>query len=253
MNHMDEGLLQAYVDDELPGEERTTVERHLGDCLACRAELRELRSASDAFSAGLLLLERAQPEARKYAVMTPRSGRARGSWGLSMLPRAAVLVLALGTAASAMVPGSPLYRWLRPAREVASVERAVPAATTAEEPVTTAVAPAPEAGISIEPLDGAVEVVLSAAPELRIRASIAESGRAGVFATGAAAAARFDAAPGRIVVTGADAGELRIEMPRAATTTVTVNGRRYLRAEGGQINLSAPADARGETEVVFHP
>ena len=228
MNHMDEGLLQAYVDGELPGEERTTVERHLGDCLTCRAELRELRSASEAFSAALGLLERPSPEARKYAVMMPRSGRARGWWGRSMLPRAAVLVLGLGTAASAMVPGTPLHRWLRPTPEVATVQRAAPAA--AEAPVAAATAAAPEAGISIEPLDGVVEVLLTAAPELRIRASIAESPRAGVFATGAAAGARFDAAPGRIVVTGADAGELRIELPRSAVTTVSVNGRLYLRA-----------------------
>ena len=34
MNHLDDGLLQAYVDGELPGEERGAVERHLGGYFA---------------------------------------------------------------------------------------------------------------------------------------------------------------------------------------------------------------------------
>jgi hypothetical protein len=251
MNHMDEGLLQAYVDDELPGEERVSVERHLGDCLTCRSELRDLRSAAAELTRGLLLLETAGPRARQYAVISPRTKPARGSWGLSMLPRAAVLVLGLGTAAAAMVPGSPLYRWLRPTPEVAQVQRTAPIPAAAPAPMATAAAA--EAGVSIEPVNGEVLVALSAAPELSIRASLGESGRAGVFATGPAAEAHFETAPGRILVSGARAGELRIEMPRTAITTVTVNGRQYLRAEGGEINLSAPADARGASEVTFHP
>jgi hypothetical protein len=255
MNHMDEGLLQAYVDEELGGDERVTVERHLGDCLTCRAELRELRSAAEDLSRGLLLLDAPAPEARKYAVAEPRRPAKRGAWGLAALPRAAVLVLGLGTAAAAMVPGSPLYRWIHPEAQTAQVATAERAATTQPEAPTAAVtmaAPA-ESGVSIEPLDGEVRVVVRAASALRIRASIGDSPRAGVFATGPAADARFDAAPGRIEITGADSGELRVEMPRAAATTIVVNGRDYLRAANGQIHLSAPAEARAETEVVFHP
>src|SRR5687768_1049607 len=114
MSHVDEGRLQAYVDEELPGEDRLGVERHLGGCLTCRAELRELRSAAADLSRGLRLVDGAGPAVARDAVVVPSRG-APGGWGISALPRAAALVLALGSAAAAMVPGSPLYRWIRPA------------------------------------------------------------------------------------------------------------------------------------------
>lgn len=256
MNHMDEGLLQAYADEELAGHARTTVEGHLGTCLSCHAELDELRSASEELTRGLLLLSDPQAEIDQYAVGWPRRPGAKRLTRMAALPRAAVLVLALGTAAAAMIPGSPVYRLINPAPRAAQVESAAP--PSAAQPIATstaaaaAAAPA-EAGVSIEPLNGEVRVVLRAGSELRVRASIASSPRAGVFATGAAAQARFDASPGRIEVTGAESGDLRIEMPRGAVTTVMVNGRDYLRSNDGEIQLFAPADSRADAEVTFHP
>ena len=42
MNHPSETMLQAYLDDELPGEQRRAVEAHLEACSNCQERLAEL-------------------------------------------------------------------------------------------------------------------------------------------------------------------------------------------------------------------
>jgi hypothetical protein len=254
MNHLDEGQLQAYIDDELSSDECASVDCHLRECLSCRAELRDLRSLASELTSALAILDRPTP------VVTSVGGGARVArpsvWRgrLAALPRAAVLVFGVAVGASAMIPGSPLHRLITsepaPQGPVDVPRQEVAARTTAavEEFV-------PEAGVSIEPLDGAVRVVLrGASPDVRVNASLSAAGRASVLARGPAAAARFETAPGRIVVEGAEAGELRIELPLAATVaTVEVNGREYLRKVGEQLHLLVPAHDRNGTEVIFHP
>ncbi|HYK11255.1 MAG TPA: zf-HC2 domain-containing protein [Gemmatimonadales bacterium] len=43
VSHVDEGTLHAYLDGELPGDERTRLEAHLAECAACRDRLTEER------------------------------------------------------------------------------------------------------------------------------------------------------------------------------------------------------------------
>jgi hypothetical protein len=254
MNHLDEGLLQAYADDELLGPELGSVELHLEDCLACRAELRDLRGLGEALTRALSLLDHppvAEPAAGT-AVAAPRS---RPGWRrrFAALPRAAVLVFGVAVGASAMIPGWPLHRLISPEE---SVERT--AAAPRQEPVALA-APVEEfvaeTGVSIEPVDGEVRVVLrQASSDLKVRASLSPGPRASVFVSGPAADARFETAPGRIVVEGLGSGELRIELPNTArTATVEVNGREYLRKRGDQLHLLAPVDDWNGTEVNFRP
>ena len=262
MNHTNEGLLQAHLDGELDGDARLAVDAHLRECLACRGEMRELREMSRELSGALLLLEApSAPEARAYTVSFPKQ-RAPRVWtrGAGALPRAAALVLLATGAASAMIPGWPLHDLLRGERDPVEIAVAPPpvATTTMSAPAEAERAPraaAPEAGVSIEPVDGAVMVVVrDADPQLRIRALLSESGRAGVYATGGASAARFETGPGRIEVVGTGTGDLRIEIPRdARSATVVVNGRDYLVKEGDQLPLTGPAGERAGAEVSFTP
>ena len=88
MSHVDEGVLHAYLDAELPAAERAELERHLADCAACKARLEEERLLIH--RAGEVL-ELAQPpviRARKrswWQVRTPVA------WAASI-----ILALALG-------------------------------------------------------------------------------------------------------------------------------------------------------------
>jgi hypothetical protein len=154
-----------------------------------------------------------------------------------------------------MIPGSPLRELLRPGPEPVEVAATATRAAPAVEPAPPVEMVAPETGLSIEPVDGVVTVVLrDADPGLRIRALLSESPRAGVFATGAATSARFDTGPGRIEVVGIGAGDLRVEIPRdARSATVAVNGRDYLVKEGDELRLTASAGGRAGAEVEFRP
>src|SRR5690606_30227745 len=155
----------------------------------------------------------------------------RSGWGLA---RAATLVFGFAAAASATIPGSPVRGWLggllSPEPELAAVSAPEAARAPAAEPMAASVEAAAEAGISVLPEQGEVRSVpRDASPELTIRAVLVDHPRAGVWASGEAASARFGSGAGRIEVEGAGPGELRIELPRAAyDAIVVVNGTPYL-------------------------
>lgn len=245
--HVNEGRLQTYADGELPYAESAEVEFHLGACVACRAESARLRELSSDFSEAM---DHLVPAVRSAVFAPADTRRPQHAERLRRaLPRAAIFLVGVAAAASASVPGSPVRHWLegavtRPAR-VAPMS-AHPA------PVAAPVA-APEAGVSVDPLNGAVRVTLRGArDDLLVRAEIVEGPRAGVYATGDAVSARFRTAPGSIEVDGIGEGGLRVELPRAAlSATVSVNGREYLRKEGDQLRLSMPAAGRSATAVTF--
>jgi hypothetical protein len=166
------------------------------------------------------------------------------------LPRAAVFLVGVAAAAAAAVPGSPVRGWVEELRAPeAPVARTLPPQRAAPPRPD----PAPEAGVSVEPLDGAVRVALrGAADEVLVRAEVVEGPRAGVYAIGPAATARFRTAPGAIEVDGVQGGELRIELPRAArSASVTVNGREYVRKEADQLRLSVPSADRSPSAITF--
>lgn len=247
--HIDEGRLQALIDDELRLDERHRLEMHLSGCDACRAELQALRELSGRFAAAMADLPRLPRRASGLARVGAGSRSARLR---RMLPRAAVFLVFVGAAASATIPGSPVRRWLGiergPAvaatRDTGDAVQELPGPVAVDEP-----APPMEAGVSVEAADGAVEIVLrDAGGDLTVRALLVDGTRAGVYARGDASSSRFLTGAGRIEVVSPRAGELRIELPReAALITVVVNGREYLRKQDGRLDLrvgeaDAPAD-----------
>jgi hypothetical protein len=57
MSHIDEGVLEAYLDGEIDEEERREVEHHLETCIECRERLVEVTTLSRSVSALLAELE----------------------------------------------------------------------------------------------------------------------------------------------------------------------------------------------------
>ncbi len=95
MSHVDDGALHAYLDGELSAVERSRVEGHLADCLACRERLEEER-ALIARAGELLAL--AAPPARDLPPFEDIRRPARLWWQVRMpLAWAATVVLALAT------------------------------------------------------------------------------------------------------------------------------------------------------------
>lgn len=249
MTHIDEGRLQGFLDGELHLDERRRTELHLQGCSLCQAELEEMRGRAAHFSAAMEVLDRA-PRGREHAVGWPQ--RSRWTAARRYLPRAAVLLLFAGAAASATVPGSPVRGWLE---ELAGSESAAPApegAAEAPQRGVAAVAERAEAGVSVAPVNGSVQVLVRGAAGVQVRAALVEGRHAGVYAFGEAADTRFLTGPGRIEVIGAAAGELRIEIPRAATTaSIRINEREVLRKNNGELNLGVSDPALESAGVTF--
>lgn len=251
-NHLDEGTLLTLVDGELPSPAAGVAERHLEACGECRLQLDEIRSAAAGFTAALATLDSPAPVVSDATVQAVRrrAREQRRPHGWADLRRAAVLVVGFAAVASATLPGSPVNRWVR---GLVQQEERVAAVETAPTATATDAGFVGEAGVSVLPEGGTVRVVLTGVtPALQVRARLTDEPRAGVFANGAAASARFSTAPGRIEVTGATAGELLIELPRAAVgATVEVDGRRYIAKQDDRLRLTIPtAESSGE-EVSF--
>lgn len=252
IGHVDEGMLQALLDDELPdGDERST-RVHLAACPTCRQRFEEVRESSHTLARALSLLDPAGNQPGVLAIQSAPSIRSRPSrWRGSGAARAAVMLLTFAAAASATVPGSPVRRWLIDAWESprAVALRTEPVATTA--PIAAG-AIADETGVSVPMASDRFEVVLSEVdPTLQVRARLVDSPRGAVYAVGAATDSRFATAPGVIQVSGSGAGELRVEIPReAASATIVVDGRTYLVKEGDQLRL-LPTDDAGSAEIIF--
>ncbi|MBX6363166.1 MAG: zf-HC2 domain-containing protein [Gemmatimonadetes bacterium] len=264
MTHVSEGVLQAFLDDELEPVERGAVAAHLLACPACRAELDRLRADAAVFSAALAALDVAPDlvAARRRIVPGPRvrigPQRSIASTTRRAAVRAAVLVLLGAAAASAAVPGSPVRRfvvnvWHEATRLVVGTperpRRPLP------PPVATAPAPppaeAPTAGVSVRPYEDRITVGLGALPaNARIRVRLVDGDRATVEASGAPRAPRFRTSPGRIEMDGA-ARDVRIEVPRSVENAiVVVNGRPYFQKSGNAVRFLAPADTAG-AEITF--
>jgi hypothetical protein len=151
------------------------------------------------------------------------------------------------------VPGTGVHEWVVQ-NVVPAKKPALPPRMHRAAPPVTPVAPTPEAspsGVSIHADGGAVRVVLSGiSKRVEVRARLVDGDLAGVLARGAAASgARFRTGPGKIEVTGAEAGVLEVQLPRSArAATVEVNGRTYVAKDGDALRVLAPASA-GEGPV----
>ena len=244
VQHIQETRLLAYLDDELDGSQRAAVAEHLLGCRSCAARLDGLRSASMALSEALASLDVAPPEAdfrtkRESEVSrgTPRAGRV--SW-----IKAAVLVLTVGGASAAAIPGSPVREWI-----VQSVDRMLGADERGEEQVPPAQPASDISGVAAKPLYGRIVVdLLDVTPGTTLRVRLVDGPEAAAWS----AAGRYRTGPGLIEVLGDGDGELRVDLPRdAVLAEVRVEGVPVSRViDSGLVSL-VPAAERTESELLF--
>jgi anti-sigma factor RsiW len=241
MAHIEEGILQAYLDDEVVA--RAELDSHLAQCTTCAAELDRLRAASELFASVIHAADTVASTPAAFAeVKAARRSTARQP-GVTVprvpLARAAMLLLGLAAAASATIPGSPVRAWISEALRSVGGSQQEEVAAPAVQPVPAPAIPnaSGAAAVSIEPVDGRVLVVLSgAAAQADVQVRIVQTERASVQVTDAAAQARFRTGAGRIEVIGIGSGNVMVEIPAAALEAVVeVDGRRIFEKNGDQI------------------
>jgi hypothetical protein len=251
MDHPEDGRLLALLDGELPEDAAARVRRHLSGCGRCRRTRDELERASGALGEALGALDVPPPDRDAGAVRSRAGARDAGADGTALsdgdgagaragralgrgaIWKAAVLVLTVGAAASAAVPGSPVREW------IAESTRRVAGAFTGEDRSDSS---GPEAslpaGVSIR-TEGPAEIAIddpAAGLRLRVRTSgdtlLAVAGRG----------ARYRAGDDRIDVAGPEGPELRIDLPPSVAVRVTVEGRLLLeQGDDGRLTVLSPA------------
>lgn len=237
MSHPDAGELLALHDEELEGSRAVEVTGHLERCEACRRELEALVVAARRFRDALPVVDEAAP----VPSLPHRSGgQRRRVW--VPLARAAVLLLVLAGAASAVIPGSPVREWVaalvRPAEREPSLPAVGPVAVPDPGPP---VAELP-ASISAPTREGEIHIsVTGFDPESSVRVRLVEEPEARVEVS-AGAQPRFRVGSGRIEVEGSGPAHLRVDLPRATTeATVEIDGRLAVLKRGGELQLLRPA------------
>lgn len=239
MTHVDDGVLMAYMDQELTPSARADTARHVLACPQCRERLDELEAAGQLLDGALALTDRPAPVERAHARLRSavHAGQPGGrSLFASPFVRAAGLILFVAAGASAAVPGSPVRNWIRSTL----VSRETRAAST--DPADRM------SGVSILPVDGRVAIAISdAAVGTRLRVRGVDGPRATVTVPEARRLPQFRTSPGRIDVVG-PTDEVLIDVPRAATDVhVTVNGDPYVAGDGGNLKAVVTAETRDGT------
>ena len=230
MTHVEEGVLQAYLDAEVTAGARADIDRHLHSCSTCAAELARMRNAAQLFTAALR-------DSDVVAPMLPAQARWAATRHLErMLPtpkprrafaRAAMFIVGLGAVASAAVPGSPVRGWISDALtrvgllDAPRTEQAPPPLPEPGPAVEEDVAESTT--LTIDVVAGRVRIVLkNVSDDAAVEVRVVESERALVEATGAAARARFRTGPGLLEVDGVAGGSVIVEIPRSATRAVVL-------------------------------
>lgn len=247
MTHIDDGTLQAFLDDELAPRDRANAAEHLLGCPRCQAEKDELVRAHSVFSDAVAILD---VEAPRRAAPVAGSGGSGGAPvpGKAARPRfsggpfikAASLILLLAAAASAAVPGSPVREWIVRAIEPAPVEEPAPVVEPAPAP---APAPAPvPAGVSLA-ADQRVDVILSGLEDAAIRLVETAGERVTVSALGARTDPSFRTAVGTLEVRDGVGGEIIVEWPASLMTArLVVDGELYAEKADGALRIHVPAE-----------
>ncbi len=240
--HLDEGTLQAFLDEELPAGERASAAEHMLVCEQCRGAHDDLRRAGALFSYAVSLLDGEAAPAAATAVGRGE-GRARRG-GIGSLVKAAGLILVVAAAASAGVPGSPVRVWVE--RIVARDDpepAAAPVDAPDEEPAPPVAMPV---GLAVVPSGDTLDIVLEDVSDVTIRLRRSGAEQATVSAAGSAVDPAFESGRGRIALRGASGGELIVELPETLTTArLLVNGRLYADVVHGRMEARVPAQERG--------
>jgi hypothetical protein len=261
MTHATEGLLQAYLDEEISGSAAAELRDHLAGCAACASEMDELRRAGHMVHQSLGLITAADvPMLRARAAIATNRRPARTTGiariGASGLAKAAMLLLALAGAGAAAIPGSPVRQALESAfARVAQLFNGAPAIDQPAPPLVTEPAAAGEAVSSrmgVLPAEGRVRVLLhSPTGPVNVRVVLVDDRMAHVEAA-TAEAVRFRTGAGRIEVAGLSSGEVTIEIPRTTDgATIEVDGLVYVYKQGQLLQLSGPAGRERGDQVRF--
>lgn len=245
VEHIPEERLLAYLDDELDGSRRAAVAEHLLRCRRCAGRLDGLRSASDLLSQALEDLD-VEPPARDADLRIRTDSR--GSRGARRAVRvgwirAAALVLVVGGASAAAIPGSPVRAWIEE-----SVDRFLAGSESTEEQAFPAARPDQGmSGVAARPLYGRIVVdVLGAAPGTTLRVRLVEGPEAMAWS----AAGRYRTGPGHIEILGGGR-EVRVDLPRDATfAEVRVEGEPVSRLTDSQLVPLAQVERSG-SELLF--
>lgn len=227
MTHIEEGVLQAYLDAEVTAGARAEIDKHLHMCSDCAVELDRLRNAASLFSTAVRHTDVQAPvlmaQARfagvrrleqKAPVFAPRRA----------LARAAMFIVGLAAVAGASVPGSPVRAWINDALTRAGL---LDEPQSAAAPRSPAEAPAvqreePEAtALAIDPVDGRVRITLrNVKGDASVSVRMIDGPRVVVEATGIAAKAHFRTGAGSLEVSGVEGGAVVVQMPRTVANGI---------------------------------
>lgn len=238
MTHLEDGTLQAFLDDELAPGERAQVAEHLLGCERCHETYESLAQANALFTQSVSVLD-VEPPARKRAT----SGSSPVSTGTASFVRAAALVLVLAAAASAAVPGSPVREWV-----LRTVDRTSQPAGP-EDPAPGATAdrrPSAPAGVAVHPSNGSVLVALNGLEAMEVRLETASGTLARVSVVDAEREPGFRTSAGRVEVRDGTGGSIRVRMPAGVSgARLEVDGRLYAETTAGVLRIHVPADTVG--------
>lgn len=234
MKHLDDGRLQAFLDDELVVRDRADAAEHLLACAECRGARDDLVRANAVFSEAVALLD-SEASGRS----APSAGGV-GRLGGGSLVKAAGLVLFLAAAASAAVPGSPVREWF-----VQAAGPSADAAPVAEMAPVEAAPVIPRAPMGVSLGGAEVTVVLMGLDGVTVRLEETDGERVTVTALGTESDPVFSTAPGRIEVRGGVGGAVTIGLPRSLPSgRVVMDGEVCAVKDGGELEL------RGGPETV---
>jgi hypothetical protein len=227
MTHVEEGVLQAYLDAEVTASARAEIDKHLQSCSACVAELHRLRSAAELFSTLVRQTDVAVPVVIAPMAAAPSPVVAPPSFELERkvprprprraLARAAMFIVGLAAVASATVPGSPVRGWINAALTRAGL---LDAPQSAAAPEVNEEAPAAERApditpIGIEPVNGRARVILTnIRPPAAVKIEETDGGKVEVVLAGRANRARVSVNPGRLSVNDVTGGVVTVRIPR---------------------------------------
>lgn len=241
MTHLEDGTLQAFLDDELPARTRAEVAEHLLACESCHARQEELLQANTLFAQSISVLDVEPPSTGPAAGPLRRHApAATGSF-----VKAAGLVLALAAAASAAVPGSPVRAWVA---QVLEPSQPTPEAT-GPRPGSNDGRPLPPpapAGVSINPASGPVVVAIAGLEDAVIRLEGAPGSEASVSVLGGERDPVFRTGAGRLEVRDGAGGEVRVRLPLGIEgARLEVDGELYAETVAGTLELHVAADTVG--------
>jgi hypothetical protein len=241
MSHFTEGVLQAYLDNEVTADARAHVSAHVSGCTACAARLQELRDFNATFSSALQVADVRAIPAAALAELQVRANRHawadRWTRSRSALLRAALFVIGI-TAVTAV--GAQVWETLQ--------KREDQPTQPAQAPVVEEV---PPPRFAITPKDGRVRVILQGLTSgTNIHVHLTDEEKPGVYVVGEK---KFRTAAGEIEVIGGS-GDVRVFLPRTlVAASVEVDGRVFVTKDGENLRFLGGAAERIGNELIFTP